>query len=118
METPYEVITFMDSMQTNISSMQTHNVNRCSRIRHWARKLSLSRKRSSPNVFEMAATEAITSIIVIKLIRGSLRTVRHPRRFKVVVMDIQIALTQLLREFVGRGVNRDLSRGKVYITGR
>src|SRR5699024_12326150 len=46
-----------------------------------ARKLSLRRKRSSPNVFEMAATETITSIILIKLIRVSLGTVRHPRRF-------------------------------------
>src|SRR5438034_4106040 len=41
--------------------------------------LSLRRKRSSPNVFEMAATETITSIILIKLIRVSLGTVRHPR---------------------------------------
>src|SRR5699024_2913178 len=49
--------------------------------RHLARKLSLRRKRSSPNVFEMAATETITSIILIKLIRVSLGTVRHPRRF-------------------------------------
>src|SRR5436189_244446 len=38
-------------------SLQTHNVNRCGRSRHLARKLSLRRKRSSPNVFEMAATE-------------------------------------------------------------
>src|SRR5947207_10856574 len=45
--------------------------------------------RSSPNVFEMAATETITSIILIKLIRVSLGTVRHPRRFKIVVIDIQ-----------------------------
>src|SRR5205823_9402380 len=57
--------------------------------RHLARKLSLRRKRSSPNVFEMAATETITSIILIKLIRVSLGTVRHPRRFKIVVIDIQ-----------------------------
>src|SRR5205085_3851266 len=68
---------------------QTHNVNRCGRSRHLARKLSLRRKRSSPNVFEMAATETITSIILIKLIRVSLGTVRHPRRFKIVVIDIQ-----------------------------
>src|SRR5205085_6224801 len=52
-------------------SLQTHNVNRCGRSRHLARKLSLRRKRSSPNVFEMAATETITSIILIKLIRRS-----------------------------------------------
>src|SRR5262249_57110418 len=57
------------------SSLQTHNVNRCGRSRHLARKLSLRRKRSSPNVFEMAATETITSIILIKLIRVSLGTV-------------------------------------------
>src|SRR5699024_12843537 len=75
------------SMQISISSLQTHNVNRCGRSRHLARKRSLRRKRSSPNVFEMAATETITSIILIKLIRVSLGTVRHPRRFKIVVID-------------------------------
>src|SRR5437016_11914163 len=71
MVTLHEVITFLVSMQISISSLQTHNVNRCSRSRHLARKLSLRRKRSSPNVFEMAATETITSIILIKLIRRS-----------------------------------------------
>src|SRR5205814_10019188 len=81
-------ISFLVSMQISISSLQTHNVNRCGRSRHLARKLSLRRKRSSPNVFEMAATETITSIILIKLIRVSLGTVRHPRRFKIVVIDI------------------------------
>src|SRR5699024_11474745 len=68
--------------------------------------LSLRRKRSSPNVFEMAATETITSIILIKLIRVSLGTVRHPRRFKIVVIDIQITLKQMLRDFIGIRVNR------------
>src|SRR5438445_9362962 len=81
--------------RSSISSLQTHNVNRCGRSRHLARKLSLRRKRSSPNVFEMAATETITSIILIKLIRVSLGTVRHPRRFKIVVIDIQITLKQM-----------------------
>src|SRR5207253_8677793 len=61
---------------------------------------------SSPNVFEMAATETITSIILIKLIRVSLGTVRHPRRFKIVVIDIQITLKQMLRDFIGIRVNR------------
>src|SRR5436305_5944939 len=69
MVTLHEVITFLVSMQISISSLQTHNVNRCGRSRHLARKLSLRRKRSSPNVCEMAATETITSIILIKLIR-------------------------------------------------
>src|SRR5476649_2982349 len=87
MVTLHEVITFLVSMQIIISSLQTHNVNRCGRSRHLARKLSLRMKRSSPNVFEMAATETITSIILIKLIRVSLGTVRHPRRFKIVVIE-------------------------------
>src|SRR5205823_1845545 len=106
MVTLHEVITFLVSMQISISSLQTHNVNRCGRSRHLARKLSLRRKRSSPNVFEMAATETITSIILIKLIRVSLGTVRHPRRFKIVVIDIQITLKQMLRDFIGIDTNK------------
>src|SRR5688500_19210932 len=117
MVTLHEVITFLVSMQISISSLQTHNVNRCGRSRHLARKLSLSRKRSSPNVFEMAATETITSIILIKLIRVSLGTVRHPRRFKIVVIDIQITLKQMLRDFIGIRVNRAKKSGMVNITG-
>src|SRR2546429_366261 len=72
MVTLHEVITFLVSMQISISSLQTHTVNRCGRSRHLARKLSLRRQRSSPNVFEMVATESITSISLIKLIRVSL----------------------------------------------
>src|SRR5436190_20729481 len=105
MVTLHEVITFLVSMQISISSLQTHNVNRCGRSRHLARKLSLRRKRSSPNVFEMAATEPITSIILIRLIRVSLVTVRHPRRFKIVVIVIQLTWKQLLRNFMGIRVN-------------
>src|SRR4051794_35543493 len=116
MVTLHEVITFLVSMQISISSLQTHNVNRCGRSRHLARKLSLRRKRSSPNVFEMAATETITSIISIKLIRVSLGTVRHPRRFKIVVIDIQITLKQMLRDFIGIRVNRAKQSGMVDIT--
>src|SRR5256886_17385026 len=116
MVTLHEVITFLVSMQISISSLQTHNVNRCGRSRHLARKLSLRRKRSSPNVFEMAATETITSIILIKLIRVSLGTVRHPRRFKIVVLDIQITLNQMLRDFIGIRVNRAKKRGRANMT--
>src|SRR5437588_288841 len=116
MVTLHEVITFSVSMQISISSLQTHNVNRCGRSRHLARKLSLRRKRSSPNVFEMAATETITSIILIKLIRVSLGTVRHPRRFKIVVIDIQITLKQMLRDFIGIRVNLAKKTGLVNIT--
>src|SRR5204863_5099801 len=109
MVTLHEVITFLVSMQISISSLQTHNVNRCGRSRHLARKLSLRRKRSSPNVFEMAATETITSIILIKLIRVRLGTVRHPRRFKIVVIDIQITLKQIDRKSGSAGMPRPIS---------
>src|SRR4051812_45495134 len=116
MGTRHEVITFLVSMQISIRSLQAHNVNRCGRSRHLARKLSVRRKRSSPNVFEMAATETITSIILIKLIRVSLGTVRHPRGFKIVVIDIQITLKQMLRGFIGIRVNRAKKSGTVNIT--
>src|SRR5687767_15531292 len=116
MVTLHEVITFLVSMQISISSLQTHNVNRCGRSRHLARKLSLRTKRSSPNVFEMVATENIASIILIKLIRVSLGTVRHPRRFKIVVIDIQITLKQMVRDFIGIRVNRAKESGMVNIT--
>src|SRR5262245_44246594 len=105
MVTLHEVITLLVSMQISISSLQTHNVNRCGRSRHLAREHSLRRKRSSPNVIEMAATETITTIILIKLIRVSLCTVRQPRRFKIVVISIQMMLEQLLGYFIGVGVN-------------
>src|SRR5437868_931901 len=75
MVTLHEVITFLVSMQISISSLQTHNVNRCGRSRHLARKLSLRRKRSSPNVFEMAATETIKQellLLVYELNRSGL----------------------------------------------
>src|SRR5256885_17248773 len=103
-------------MQMSIRSLQTHNVNRCGRSRHLARKLSLRRKRSSPNVLEMAATETITSIMLIKLIRVSLGTVKHPRGFKIVVIDSQITLKQMLRDFSGIRVNRTKKIGMLNIT--
>src|SRR5438552_16479014 len=86
--------------------METHNINRGGSSREVASKLSLRRKRSSPSVLEMAATETITSVILIKLIRVSLGTVRHPRRFKIVVIDILITLKQMLMDFIRIRVNR------------
>src|SRR5256885_11181254 len=76
MVTLHEVITFLVSMQISISSLQTDNVNRCGRSRHLARKLSLRRRLSSPNVVEMEALKTISIIILIKLIRVRLGTVR------------------------------------------
>src|SRR5256712_11595829 len=116
MVTLHEVITFLVSMQISISSLQTHNVNRCGRSGHLARKLSFRRKRSRPNVFGMAATETITSIILIKVIRVSLGTVRHLPRFKIVVIDIQITLKQMLRDYIGIRVSRATKSGMVNIT--
>src|SRR5258707_14482583 len=118
MVTLHEVITFLVSMQISISSLPTHNDNRGGRSRHLARKLRLKRERSSPNVVEMAATETITSIILIMLIRVSLGPVRHPRRLKVVVIDIQIPMKQMLRDFIGIRVNRAKNGGFVNITCR
>src|SRR2546428_12393472 len=96
MVTLHEVITFLVSMQISIGSLQTHNVNRCGRSRHLARKLSLRRKRSSPNVFEMAAPEVIPGIILIELIRVSVAGVRHPRRGKIGGRDREIALDEMV----------------------
>src|SRR5256886_17633313 len=64
----------------------------------------------------MAATEPITSIILIELIRVSLGKGRHPRRFKIVVKNIQITLKQMLRDFIGIRVNRAKKSGMVNIT--
>src|SRR2546428_11337873 len=111
MVTLHEVITFLVSMQISISSLQTHNVNRCGRSRHLGRKLSLRRKRSRPNVLEMAAAETITSIILIKLIRARLGTVRHPRPSKIVVIDIKINVKGMLRDFIGVRLKRAKKRG-------
>src|SRR4051794_41457911 len=49
-------------------------------------------------------------------LRVSLGTVRHPRRFKIVVIDIQITLKQMLRDFIGIRVNRAKKSGMVNIT--
>src|SRR5690242_18971905 len=106
MVTLHDVITFLVSMQISISSLQTHNVTRCGRSRHLARKLTHKRKRSSPNIFETADTETITSIILIKLMRVSLGTVRHPRRIDLAVIEIHTTMKQMSRDFIGIRVNR------------
>src|SRR4051812_5134217 len=116
MVTLHEVISFLFSMKISISTLQTQIANRWGRSGNLAGKFSLRRTRSGPMVFEMAATETITSIILIKLIRVSLGTVRHPRRFKIVVIDIQITLKQMLRDFIGIRVNRAKKSGMVNIT--
>src|SRR2546429_549874 len=76
--TLHEVIMCWVSMQISISSMQSYNVNRCGRSRQLERKLSLRRKRSSPKVFEMAATEFFFKIIGTHLILLSFPTGSPP----------------------------------------
>src|SRR5699024_12682513 len=46
----------------------------------------------------------------------SLGTVRHPRRFKIVVIDIQITLKQMISDMIGIRVNRAKKSGMVNIT--
>src|SRR5258706_81872 len=116
MVTLHEVTSFWVRMQFTKSSFQPNIVIRWGRGRNWGGKLSFRGKRAGPKVFELAATETITSIILIKLIRVSLGTVRHPRRFKIVVIDIQITLKQMLRDFIGIRVNRAKKSGMVNIT--
>src|SRR5437867_7130182 len=56
------------------------------------------------------------SVSAFLLNRSSDLTVRHPRRFKIVVIDIQITLKQMLRDFIGIRVNRAKKSGMVNIT--
>src|SRR5204862_7307935 len=74
---------------------------------------SLSKLRRPPTPTLFPYTTLFRSI---KLIRVSLGTVRHPRRFKIVVIDIQITLQQMLRDFIGIRVNRAKKSGMVNIT--
>src|SRR5947199_8894850 len=106
MVTLHEVITFLVSMQISISSLQTHNVNRCGRSRHLVRKLSLRRKRSSPNVFEIGATKTLKSFVFLGASSDSLATGRHVWCVRIVVLDIDVFLNPILWGFVGRRVIR------------
>src|SRR4051812_50115647 len=65
-----------------------------------------------------ATTEISTLSLhdALPIFRVSLGTVRHPRRFKIVVIDIQITLKQMLRDFIGIRVNRAKKSGMVNIT--
>src|SRR5690625_7266308 len=53
---------------------------------------------------------------MIKIIRVSLGTIKNPRRFKIVVIDIQLTLKQMLRDFIGIRVNHAKKSGMVNIT--
>src|SRR5439155_3911081 len=78
------------------------------------------RSRSGPFFFffkQKTAYDIGLGIPAEPLFRSvSLGTVRHPRRFKIVVIDIQITLKQMLRDFIGIRVNRAKKSGMVNIT--
>src|SRR5207253_10449252 len=78
--------------------------------------LLLSSSYGPPPDLHSFPTRRSSDLILIKLIRVSLGTVRHPRRFKIVVIDIQITLKQMLRDFIGIRVNRAKKSGMVNIT--
>src|SRR5256886_3688610 len=109
-----QVLTAMNEQAIDVGTASAIGLDRKST------RLNSSHSQISYAVFclkkEMTATETITSIILIKLIRVSLGTVRHPRRFKIVVIDIQITLKQMLRDFIGNRVNRAKKSGMVNIT--
>src|SRR5438309_6447321 len=83
MVTLHEVITFLVSMQISISSLQTHNVNRCGRSRHLARKLSLRRKRRSEERFSRnAETDLVCRLLLEKKKRIAVE-LRHHREHRL-----------------------------------
>src|SRR4051794_41744922 len=87
MVTLHEVITFLVSMQISISSLQTHNVNRCGRSRHLARKLSLRRKRSSPNRSEErfsrnAETDLVCRLLLEKKKKDKIDAMATPHNYQ------------------------------------
>src|SRR2546423_9453154 len=58
--TLHEVITFLVSMQISISSLQTHNVNRCGRSRH------LGLQRSEERFSRNAETDLVCRLLLEK----------------------------------------------------
>src|SRR5438034_8271532 len=101
MVTLHEVITFLVSMQISISSLQTHNVNRCGRSRHLARKLSLRRKRSRSE--ERFSRNAETDL-VCRLLLEKKKNVRTPTVVSITVLVVHVSATSqqtASREFCG-----------------
>src|SRR5688572_7380614 len=116
MVTLHEVITFLVSMQISIAACRPIMSIDVVEVVIW-RESSVSGGSGAVQMFlRWQQRKTITSIILIKLIRVSLGTVRHPRRFKIVVIDIQITLKQMLRDFIGIRVNRAKKSGMVNIT--
>src|SRR2546428_9544772 len=87
MVTLHEVITFLVSMQISISSLQTHNVNRCGRSRHLARKLSL---RSEERFSRNAETDIVCRLLLEKKKLSSYRaSQRESSAVRTLAFDIR-----------------------------
>src|SRR5262245_63616928 len=108
------VVALVGSPLTSSTVATTPRAGRSRKLDRKSTRLNSSHLGTSYAVF--CLKKKITSIILIKLIRVSLGTVRHPRRFKIVVIDIQITLKQMLRDFIGMRVNRAKKRDMVTIT--
>src|SRR5437016_8464562 len=72
MVTLHEVITFIDSMQISISSLQTHNVNRCGRSRHLASFFFSSRRRHTRLVSDWSSDVCSSDLAI-----GAITTQTH-----------------------------------------
>src|SRR5207244_6888238 len=70
----------------------------------------------SLKVFENTLINTKTRCSMIKLIKAIHGTIRHPRSFKIVVIDIQITLKQMLRDFIAIRINRAKKSSMVNIT--
>src|SRR2546430_2293617 len=69
---------------------------------------SFTFERSEEHTSELQSqSNLVCRLLLEKKIRVTLGTFSHPRRFKIVVIDIQITLKPLLRDFIGIRVNRD-----------
>src|SRR5437773_1267325 len=84
--------------------------------RHLRRTNAESQDRKSTRLNSSHITKSYAVFCLKKKIRVSLGTVRHLRRFKLVVIDIQITLKLMLRDFIGIRVNRAKKSGMVNIT--
>src|SRR5262249_5454842 len=91
-------------------------------LRRWQYRAHIFKLHSSCNplsFFFSSRRRHTRSVSAFLLNRSSdLGTVRHPRRFKIVVIDSQITLKQMLRDFIGIRVNRAKKTGMVNITSR
>src|SRR5256885_1733174 len=77
-------------------------------------KTKLTIVRSEEHTSELQSPCNLVCRLLLE--KKKLGTFRHPRRFKIVVVDIQLTLKQMLTDFLGIRVNRAKKSGMVNIT--